>query len=98
MGRPEARVEGYLVNRAKALGGLCLKLSSQVVNGLPDRILILPGVPTCFVETKAPDGRLRKLQQVRHDQMRQAGATVYVASTRQAVDELLRTLTQTGSP
>lgn len=98
MGRPEGRVENHLSEQVKAAGGMCLKLSASITNGVPDRVVILPTSGTCFVETKAPGGVLSKLQIVRHEQMRAAGAKVYVATSRKAVDDLINTLTRGRHP
>lgn len=92
MGKAENSVESHLIRQVRAAGGMCLKFSAQTTTGVPDRICILPGVGTVFVETKAPGGACSKIQLVRHDQMRAAGAQVYVASTRAAVDALIRSL------
>lgn len=98
MGRAEGRVEGHLKNLVEAAGGMCLKFSASIRNGVPDRLVILPGVGTVFVETKAPGGELRTLQEVRHAQMRAAGATVHVASTRAEVEDLVAQLVSRGAP
>lgn len=96
MGKPEGRVEDHLKDLVEAAGGACWKFSASIRNGVPDRIVILPQCGTVFVETKAPGGRLRTLQEVRHEQMRAAGATVHVASTRAEVEDLVARLTDTS--
>lgn len=88
MGRAEAYVEDYLVKRANELGFYCCKFTSPATNGVPDRILIGYG-RTFFVETKAPGGKPRPLQRAVHKQMRAHGGEVYVASTREQVDDIL---------
>lgn len=45
------------------LHGLALKFVSPGFNGVPDRIILLPGARIYFVETKAPGKKLRKLQE-----------------------------------
>lgn len=91
MGKAENYVEGYLFKRVKAAGGMCLKFISSI-NGVPDRCVILDG-RVVFVETKAPSGAPRKLQLVRHREMRVAGADVRVVDTRTLVDDLVAELT-----
>lgn len=98
MGKAEASVEKYLRARIIEHGGMCLKFSASITNGVPDRAATLPGVGTFFVETKARDGVLSPLQRVRHAEMREAGATVYVADTREAVDELVASLVRPTEP
>jgi len=87
MGKAEEFVEGYLVTRVKAHGGMCLKFMSGI-NGVPDRVVILSG-RTVFVETKTQGGKPRRLQEVRIEQMRTAGADVRVIDTRELVDDLV---------
>lgn len=60
----EKDVEKYLCKRVKEdLCGLALKFVSPGFNGVPDRIILLPGARIYFVETKAPGKKLRKLQE-----------------------------------
>lgn len=91
MGKAENYVEGYLLERVKRNRGMCLKFTSGI-SGVPDRIVILAG-RTVFVETKAPGGKPRRLQRVRIEQMRTAGADVRVIDTRVQVDELIAEVT-----
>jgi hypothetical protein len=91
MGRAEFHVEGYLVDRVKAAGGMCLKFSSAI-SGVPDRIVILAG-RTLFVETKALDGSLSKIQKVQIRRMRAAGGDVRVINNRDLVNDLISELT-----
>ena len=39
----ENQVEKHLVKRVKELKGLCIKINSTSMNGLPDRMVLLPG-------------------------------------------------------
>lgn len=60
----EKEVETYLKKQVKnRLHGLALKFVSPGLNGVPDRIVLLPGAKIIFVETKAPGMKLRKLQE-----------------------------------
>lgn len=88
MGKPESTVELYLKQKAEEKGYLCYKFVSPGHTGVPDRIVIGNG-KTIFVETKAPNGVLRKKQEITIRRMRQNGATVYVAYSRDQVDSLL---------
>lgn len=49
----EKEIEKDLVKRVKALGGICLKLVSPSMDGLPDRMVFLPKSYFAFVELKA---------------------------------------------
>lgn len=89
--KPEETVETHLRDRAEALGFLCYKFTSPGNNGVPDRILIGHGA-TIFVETKAPGGKPRKLQQKVIDKINAHGGTALVASTEEEVDKILETI------
>lgn len=88
MGKPEDFVEKYLMRRCKAMGFGCLKFTSPGTSGVPDRIVIGNG-RTVFVETKRAGEKLRRLQEVITAEMRDQGADVRVADTRELVDEFL---------
>lgn len=90
MGKPEGKIENYLVKKSEDLGFLCYKFLPST-SGVPDRILIGYG-QTVFVETKRPKGTLRRLQEVIVGKMREHGAIVYVADTKEQIDELLKQL------
>lgn len=53
----EASLEKTLVDRVKKAGGLCIKLPAAHTRGLPDRLVLLPGL-AIFVELKVDKGRL----------------------------------------
>lgn len=46
----------------EAAGGRCLKWVSPGAQGVPDRIVLLPGGRAAFVEVKRPGGKLSALQ------------------------------------
>ena len=89
----EGVVESYLKNKAKENGCLCYKfVTGGSMSGVPDRVIIGHG-KTIFVETKAPGKVPRKLQQYVIRTMREHGATVYVADTKDKVDGLINEIT-----
>lgn len=90
MGKAENKVEGYLKDQAEANGFIIYKFMSGH-DGVPDRILIGHG-HTVFVETKAPEGRLRPLQKAVIELLDDHGAEIYVAFTREQVDKLIARL------
>ena len=86
----ETAVEKRLKDRIETdLGGMCLKLIPWFHRGLPDRLCLLPGGYAFFVETKAPSGRVRAVQQRRKDQLQALGFRVHVTYTKGAVDQLI---------
>lgn len=74
----ESAVEKKLREAVKARGGLCWKFTSPGTDGVPDRLVLLPGRPVAFVEVKAPGETPRPLQTRRAQQLRDRGAQVFV--------------------
>jgi len=86
----EGKVEQYLVSRVVEQGGLCLKWVSPGLNGVPDRIILLPETAVCFAEVKAADGALSKRQQTIIERIHMLeGAEVFVFSTKAEIDEFI---------
>lgn len=74
----ERDVERKLVNTIKAAGGICPKWVAPGFDGVPDRIILMPGGKIAFVEVKAPGEKPRPLQRARHELLRKLGFRVYV--------------------
>ena len=74
----EKDIEKILVKEIKAAGGLAYKFISPGNDGVPDRIVILPGGDVLFVELKSDKGRLTKLQLRQIERIRETGAEVWV--------------------
>lgn len=87
MGKQEGIVENYLVEQAKNFGFLCPKFTSPGNNGYPDRLLIGHGM-TIYVEVKQTNGSLQKLQEEIIKDLRRHGAIVYVAYTKEQIDNI----------
>ncbi|MCF0134191.1 MAG: VRR-NUC domain-containing protein [Blautia sp.] len=74
----ERDIERKLVNAVKAAGGICPKWVSPGFDGMPDRIILIPGARIGFVEVKAPGEKPRPLQESRHRLLRRLGFKVFV--------------------
>lgn len=85
----ESRIETKLRQKVHAKGGICLKLSPQFFEGIPDRLVILPGGME-LVETKSKGGRLTPRQQYVHEQLKKIGHTVRVLNTIEKVEDYLK--------
>ena len=72
----ESAIEARLVREVKKRGGLCYKFTSPGNPGVPDRIVILPGGTTVYVELKTEIGRLAKVQKWQIEELRRRGAVV----------------------
>lgn len=86
----EKALERYLVSRIKEIGGECLKYSNPGVVGYPDRLCLLPGCYTAWVELKSKDGVLAPMQRIRLDRLTKLGQRVYVCNSRQAIDQVIQ--------
>lgn len=69
----EKTVEQKLVWAVKSRGGICPKFISPGMNGMPDRLVLLPGGKMGFVELKAPGKKPRLVQDLRMRQLRRLG-------------------------
>lgn len=74
----EKYIEKRLVSEVKKHGGLCLKLASTGLDGIPDRMVLMSKGKIAFVELKAPKQKPRKLQLVRIKKLKEMGFSVYV--------------------
>ena len=84
----EKAIEHRLVNKVRALGGLCLKFASSSMTGYPDRLVCLPGGKAVWVELKSKGKHPTRFQELRHQELREKGFEVYVADSAAAVDAL----------
>lgn len=88
----EKSIESYLLRKVEAMGGLCLKFTSHVETGYPDRLLQMPGGRTAWVEVKSKGEKPRLLQKVRMKRLVRLGFDVFVVDSREKVDEILNGL------
>lgn len=81
----EKETERKLVRDVKASGGLCLKLTSPSVDGLPDRLVLLNSGKIGFVELKAPGKKPRVLQVKRMKDLQDLGFKVFVVDEKSQI-------------
>jgi hypothetical protein len=85
----ERNIESHLRKEVKALGGLCWKVTSPNLRGVPDRIVLMADGWACWVELKAP-GKLPNVQQQRrHNDLWALGHRVAVLDSIEKVDLFL---------
>lgn len=77
------------MERTQERGGKAYKFTSPGTDGMPDRLLVLPGGLICFVELKRPGQKLRPLQVRRHQQLRDLGAMVRTIDHPDQIDPVL---------
>ena len=85
----EKTIEKKLADAVKARGGLTPKFTSPGFDGMPDRIVLLPGGHMGFVEVKAPGKSPRPLQEARHRLLTGLGFQVYVLDDASQIGGIL---------
>ena len=85
----EKSIEQKLTLMVKKQGGICPKFVSPGFDGMPDRIVLLPGGCMAFVEVKAPGKKPRALQISRHTLLRRLGFRVYVLDNEEQIGGIL---------
>lgn len=90
----ESTIEARLVREVKKRGGLCYKFTSPGSPGVPDRIVILPGGRTVYIELKTEIGRLAKIQKWQLEEIRKRGADARVLK---GMDQVLAFLEEVDS-
>lgn len=89
----EKEIERKLIEGIRKLGGRTYKWVSPGNNGVPDRIVIMPGGRILFVELKASTGVVSKLQKMQIRMLSQMGCDVRVLYGMEGVQDLLDRLT-----
>ena len=85
----EKEIEKKLILAVKQAGGIAPKFTSPGFDGMPDRIVLLPGGHIGFVEVKAMGCKPRPLQLARHGLLRRLGFRVYVLDDEQQIGGIL---------
>jgi hypothetical protein len=86
----EKTIETYLDEQWRIrVRGECIKFPPIFYRGFPDRICFCWPGWVMFVETKAPEGRTSKIQDVVHAKLRAFGLWVEVLYTKEMVDNFI---------
>ena len=85
----EKTIEQKFREAVKAVGGVALKFTSPGLDGMPDRLALLPGGRMAFVEVKAPGKKPRPLQLARHRLLRRLGFKVYVLDDEKQIGGMI---------
>lgn len=86
----EREIEKWLRLQIERLGGRALKFTSPGNDGVPDRIVFLPGGRIYLVELKAQKGRLSPLQVWQQKSLRALGVDVRTITGRAEAEEFIR--------
>jgi len=85
----EKQIEQKLVSEVKRRGGICPKWVSPGFDGVPDRLVFLPGKHFGMVEVKASGEKPRPLQVSRHRLLEKLGFKTYILDGTEQIQALL---------
>ncbi|NTW70653.1 MAG: VRR-NUC domain-containing protein [Eubacteriaceae bacterium] len=85
----EKIIEQLLVNEVKRRGGRAYKFISPGINGVPDRLVLMPGGKIGFVEVKAPGVSMRPNQIKRKSELEALGFLVYCLDNPKLIGSVL---------
>ena len=88
----EKSIESRLAAEVRRRGGLAPKFVSPGLDGVPDRLILLPGGKIAFAELKSPGKTLRPLQNVRRRQLETLGFPVFVIDSKEQIGGVLDAL------
>lgn len=92
----EKMIEQKLRDKVKQCGGKAVKFVSPGMNGMPDRLILIPGGRVVFVEVKAPGKKPTPLQEKRAQELREMGFSVYMVDSVEAVQQVVEEVMPDG--
>jgi hypothetical protein len=91
---PEGKIQSNVVEYARGLGVLVVRINQDAHRGWPDRMFLKNG-GIVFIEFKAPGEKPTLIQDLIHEQLRDQGFAVVVVDNisegRIIIDELAKT-------
>lgn len=91
----EKQIEQKLIKAVRGMDGLALKFVSPGCDGVPDRLILLPGGRMAFAEIKSMGRKLRPLQARRKRQLEALGFSVYVIDSPEQMGGMLNEIRAT---
>lgn len=85
----ESEIEREFVKAVRSKGGMAIKLVSPSMNGLPDRLAILPGGRCFFAELKTTGQKMRPIQIKRTQQIKNLGFEVFCIDEIEKIKEVI---------
>ena len=85
----EKKTECKLKSAVKNMGGIAFKFTAPGINGVPDRLVLLPHGKIAFIELKAPGRKMRPLQVRRKRQLERLGFLVYCIDSAEQIGGVL---------
>lgn len=93
----ERDIERWLVSLIKRMGGEAFKFVSPGNDGVPDRLVCMPGGRIYFVELKTDRGRPSGLQQWQMERLRRLGVSVHLITGMEEAMQFIRMLQEGGA-
>lgn len=93
----EKELERKFCIRAKELGGKAYKFVSPGNDGVPDRLVVLPGGHIGFVELKQQGKKPTALQNKKIRELRKMGCFVTVLDRPEDIDHVLSQIQEAGN-
>lgn len=88
----EKQIEKYMRLRVEERGGVCMKFVSPGQDGVPDRIVVMPGGRVYFVELKTETGKLSRIQKYQLKRLTDLDQICSVVYGKEGVKEFLKDL------
>lgn len=88
----ESKIESWLVNQIKQMGGIADKFVSPANPGVPDRLIVMPNGKIYFVELKATWGSLSNIQKWQRERYEKLGADVRIVKGMDQAKEFVKEL------
>ena len=85
----EKTIEYKLKSAVKNMGGIAFKFTAPGINGVPDRLVLLPYGKLAFIELKAQGKEMRPLQVHRKKQLEHLGFSVYCIDSAEQIGGVL---------
>ncbi len=85
----EKELEKKFIEKVKAAGGKAFKFVSPGNDGVPDRLVILPGGHIGFVELKQKGKKPTKLQAKQIQRLKELGCFVYILDDPGEIDKVI---------
>lgn len=85
----EKYLERELAKAIRQERGLCIKLSSMHIKGLPDRLCLLPNRKIFFAEIKTTNLKPTKIQSMIHRKLRGLGFQVFVIDDKESLNKTI---------
>ncbi len=85
----EKDIEKALIRAVKSMGGISPKFVSPGLDGVPDRLVLLPMGRMAFVELKRPGQKMRPLQIRRKKQLESLGFRVFCIDSTEQIGGVL---------